>query len=390
VSDLLKSSGALIDAYRRSPTHCLYCSGVAATKEHPLPEAIGGRLWARVLCATHNGIVNTAADEPLNRNFAPYMTMLQVPRQRGGAGAEFVAKDDVGNPVVIVREGFVKEQPLDVLEHDDEGRIKRASGALDYLDRLPPDAFSRTGSNLVLATIRETPANFKVASDDSLSGGILKMALHFFTGFVCDVPMAVARELLPYIRGERDATGTYVRTPFLRNELFPESWPPRHEITCYPRDDCTLVTILLFGAYAYTCRLPFIMGRKGGVRYRQVLTENYPQFFDDIGHEAALDWEDRPSRYDGQAYFAPIQARIERIYHRGIEQAVRARCERAAKHAANESHNYGDCWERYRMALQLEACFSAEDIDRLIMIARQLIREGKEVWEVPVRVADAA
>jgi hypothetical protein len=77
-----KTSGALIDVARRTPASCLYCSTPATSKEHALTEAVGGRLWARVLCPVHNSAVNTGADQRFNRNFAPLVTMLQVRCQR--------------------------------------------------------------------------------------------------------------------------------------------------------------------------------------------------------------------------------------------------------------------------------------------------------------------
>jgi hypothetical protein len=138
-------SSALIDAARRSPPACLYCSEAPRTKEHPLTEAIGGRLWARILCSRHNGEVNARADEGFNKNFAPLVTMLQVRRQRGTVGAEFIARDDEGKPVTIVAEGFAKAKALEVLRKDERGRILHAVGDLAHLDRLPARALSPEG-----------------------------------------------------------------------------------------------------------------------------------------------------------------------------------------------------------------------------------------------------
>lgn len=71
------------------------------------------------------------------------------------------------------------------------------------------------------------------------------MALHFYAGFIDDVPAASAQDLLPYILGRKPAAGQYVRTPFLSEDVFPDSWPPRHELTCYPYGEAALVTVLL-------------------------------------------------------------------------------------------------------------------------------------------------
>jgi hypothetical protein len=381
--------GALIAARRREPATCLYCAGSPSTKEHPLTEAVGGRLWARILCPAHNGDVNARADELFNRNFAPLVNMLQVRRQRGTVGAQFVGTDDDGSPVIIVAEGFAKQRPLEVLRKDERGRILHAVGDLSQLDRLPVEALSPDGRNVVIATISNPSARFDVRVDESLSGAVLKIALHFYAGFVEHVPREVALALLPYIVGEAVAGGTYVRTPFLHADIFPDSWPVRQEITCYSDGDGTLVTILLFSAYAFTCRLPLRMPSGAGIRYTQVLAETDPRFEIDVPRPDALDWEDRPSLYDPDVYYAPVKQRLSRIHDAGTEQAIRARCERAARNANSMSSNYGDIWERYAAQLALE-CFNAKEVTDIVAIGRRLEREGKNPWEIPVKVEGVA
>ncbi len=376
------ASGELIGADRLAPAHCLYCDLPATSLEHIVPEAIGGRLTAHILCPRHNAMVN-AADEPLSKNFAPLVTMLQVPRQRGGAGAEFRAVDADGKPLVIVREGFAKEKRLDVQARDDGNRIARAAGDLVLLDSLPAEAFSDAGRKFMLAVITDPEAHFLVASDEHIAGGILKMALHFFAGFVAEISIKDASQLLPYILGGKTAGGEYIRTPQLTEGVFPDSWPPRHEITCYPMSDCTLITVLLFGAYAYMCRLPFVYEGTLGRRYQQVLSEKFPRFFDDVPPPDSLDWNSRPGPGDAEVWSSPIRTRLGRIHHEGAQQAIRAKCRRAYEHAVTESSNLGDLWDRYRAALQLEV-LSTEDVDLIIKIGRQLAGEGKPPWEVPV------
>ena len=110
------------------------------TTEHIVPEAIGGRLHGHSF-SKHNGIVN-AADQHLSKTFAPFVTMLQVPRQRGGVGAEFAATDAEGQRITILAEGFAKQKPLVVHKRDEKKRILRATGNLDTLDALPKNAFN--------------------------------------------------------------------------------------------------------------------------------------------------------------------------------------------------------------------------------------------------------
>jgi hypothetical protein len=391
MDDIQGTSGSRIDAYRREPEHCLYCTAKPDTIEHVLPEAIGGRLTAPILCQTHNGDVNVGADEPLSKNFAPYVTMLQTPRQRGGAGAEFPATGADGNNVVIVAEGFAKQQPINVKRRDARNRIAYAEGDLDLLDSLPKAAFSDIGARNVIAKITLPEAQFMVASDDRIRPWLLKMALHFASGFVTCVSLEDAQAFLPYVTGQKPPTGDMVRTPFLDEEVFPEEWPPKHVITCYADGDGLLVTILLFGGLAYACRFPFGGGATAGVRYSQTLTKNYPEFHESVPRPAGLDWNKRPgaSAADEKAWSEPVKRRLARIHEYGAEQSVRARCKRAFERALGESGNLGNLWERYAAALQLE-CFTAHEVAVVVAIGRRLRDEGKNAWEVPVSSEESA
>lgn len=328
-----------------------------------------------------------AADEPLNRNFAPYVTMLQIRRQRGGVGAEFQAIDDDGTTITIVRAGFAKQKPLEVHRRDSKGRILHASGDLDMLGSIPSHAFSKDGPSNVIAVISNQTAQFAVASDETIIGGVLKMALHFYAGFVREVSIEQSTQLLGAILGRTKAAGDFVRTPLLRDEIFPVSWPPRHEITAYPLANHCLVTVLLFGAYGYTCRLPIATPMKTGFRYTQVLTEQFPRFEDSVPVPRSLDWNDRPTEKDRDAWGAAIATRLDPILRLGQEQAIQARCKRAWERATTESSNFGDIWTRYKAALELEV-FPSDEVARLVAIGRHLDVQDREPWRVPVVFAE--
>ena len=87
--------------------------------------------------------------------------------------------------------------------------------------------------------------------------------------------------------------------------------------------------MLLFGAYAYTCRLPFAMSSGAGLEYSQTLGENYPEFQDHVPIPQSLDWDKRPGLGEKDAWERPVRARLERIALAGQEAATRARCRRA-------------------------------------------------------------
>jgi hypothetical protein len=389
MEELQAASGARIVLHRKNLPHCLYCEATPNTEEHVVPEAIGGRLWARILCGQHNSAIAAGADEPLSKAFAPYVTMLQVSRQRGGAGAEFTATGRDGKPIVILAEGFAKELPLDVKRRDERGRIAHAEGDLAVLDGLPAEAFAEGVPRNIIAKITVPEARFTVASDDRIRPGVLKIALHFVAGFVTDVDLASAQGLLPFVLGEKNPTGDMVRTPFLDEDVFADESTPRHEITCYNDGDGVLVTIMLFGAMAYACRFPFGGDAVAGIRYTQRLDKNYPEFYDQVERPAVLDWNRRPSESaaDGKLWMESVETRMRRVNQRGVEQSIQARSRRAFDCARGLSSNYGNLWERYAAALQLEV-FSAEEVGTIVAIGRRLHANGENAWEVPVTLDD--
>ena len=385
--DLRVDSANKIDALRRHPERCLYCAEPALSKEHSLPHGVGGRLWAANLCSRHNGIVNTGADEHFNETFAPYMTMLQVAKQDRTVGATVNAKDADGACITILPSGLVKQRAFEALAHHYETRkIVRARGDLEKLDAIPKTAFSKDVQNHVIAVITNPEVNVSVDSSDGLSGALLKIALHFYHGFVGDVDQKIALELLDLILAGNACASTHVRTPLFEVDVFPDMETPRHEVTCYPHDaDSCLVTILLFGAYAYTIRLPFPMQGAVGIRYRQMLDQRYPELYDNVMIPENLKWESRPeSAEQHEEFVMEARKRVSRLHERGAHTAVHVMCRRAYELAVGESANLGNLWERYRAALQLEA-LTAEQIDAIVYIGWRRQKDGLLVWEVPIK-----
>jgi hypothetical protein len=100
-------AGRLIEKYRRHPSRCVYCTNIPDTDEHPVGEAIGGRLDAPILCGRHNVAVGAAVDDPMAVRFAFVVAMLAVPRQGGQVGATFTATLGDGSSVRVSPDGHI-------------------------------------------------------------------------------------------------------------------------------------------------------------------------------------------------------------------------------------------------------------------------------------------
>jgi len=378
------TSGALIDQYRRRPERCLYCAAPATSAEHAVPQAIGGRLWANILCPEHNRTIGVRSDEPFIENVRPLVNLLRVRRHDGNVGVSFEGRTDDGRTLTVTPDGRVPLSPLEVVNRDESRRIIRATGLarLDALKR--QGALATTGSNQIIATITKAPPlTFEVGSDRASEAGVLKIALHFFAGFIGAVPREIADALLPFVLGDRLAGGAYVRTPDFDNTLFPSTWPPRHEVTCYPGTDATYISILLFDAYPYLCRLPIAIGAERAVRYRQpLLGAPDPQF--EIGVRVPpIDWERRLTSENQKVWGDEIMLRLDRISEHAQRRELLEQCEAAAMRAEERAAGGGDFWDWYRAELQLE-CFEASGVERILALGRAARARGKDVWQFDV------
>ncbi len=124
--------GAVIDALRRRRSTCIYCDRPPATWEHIVPEAVGGKLTAFVLCEVHRLI---EADHRFAERFAPMTHLLQVQRQDGRVGAAMMLEKADGSGGRGYSTTGLMEIPTDVIK-DDEGRFVRV---IDEITRVPED-----------------------------------------------------------------------------------------------------------------------------------------------------------------------------------------------------------------------------------------------------------
>jgi hypothetical protein len=380
-----QQSGLWIDRLRRPRSSCLYCSDVVLTREHPLPAAMGGRLFSLMLCERHRVEITRVTDEPAIENFKPLTMFLAVPRQDGKVGAAFRATTDDGKPVVVLPDGRVPGPRLVVQERANDGRIKRATGSLSELDSLKKQgAFVRTGTEHVLAYSEKAPiVNFGVNADENLAGFILKVALHFFAAFVADPDAGRASEILEYVLGGNKATFKYVSTPIISSQLFADAWPPRHEITVYPRDQETWVSVLFFNAYGYIVKLPLPCSITQPLRYTQpLLGRPNPLLYETS--DDGIDWEYKASQAEIKAWLEEVHKRLDRIQEYCEKRILRSQCFRAARAAKRETSKPGDqigFWGHYREQLRLEA-FDAQVVDRLVSVGMENRDKGSDIWEV--------
>jgi len=346
---------------------------------------MGGRLQALMLCEEHRVTITKVTDEPAIDNFKPLTMFLAVPRQDGKVGAAFKAVTDAGNVAVVKPDGSVPGPRLVVAERAEDNRIKRATGSLAVLDSLMEQgAFAPSGTQHVLAYMEKAPiVNFEVVADESIAAFILKVAFHFIAAFVADPHREVAKAIYPSIVREERAAFKYVSTPSCSEALFPDSWPPRHEVTVYPRSDMTWATVLLYNAYGYLVKFPFTVTYSAPLRYVQPLLGRPDPLLFNVEPVSEIQWEYKITQADKVAWSGQVHKRLDRIQTFCQARVLRAQCFHAAKAALVDASKPGDrfgFWEYYRGRLQLEA-LDPGLIERLVRRGMELRDVGKSVWD---------
>jgi hypothetical protein len=375
-----------IEKARRYPEHCLYCGDVANSKEHPIPRALGGRLWAPILCRRHNGLVAGASDEGIIEQLHSLMHFVGARRQGGGQGAPLYGVTDEGERIKFDPQGRPERNKVQILERTADRKIKRASGPLPMLDRLHKQgALAETDGPVIALMEKAPPVTVRMVISKAAEKGVLKIALHFVAGFIGDVARDVARALWPYVVGDKLAGGDYVRTLPLEGRFFPASWPPQHRVAAYAAGRECFVTVLLFGMYGFNVRLPVEIAAQR--RYIQPLTGNaLAPILEENDHLRDFDWEDRLDEPDMEALRDNMRWRHDYLMDVGLHRQLRRQCRTAFKRATIKALCSGiSPLACYEAELQIEG-FSSEQVTILMHYARGLAQARRPLWDLPFTI----
>jgi len=104
--------------------------------EHIVPESVGGRPKARILCGTHNnGLSDT--DKIFAEHYAPVTWGAAVNMQSGKVGTSLSFIDSEGRRTRVASTGHAEYRLHDV-ERNVQGLVERAQGALQRLMEIGP------------------------------------------------------------------------------------------------------------------------------------------------------------------------------------------------------------------------------------------------------------
>lgn len=367
-----------IASLRRRPERCLYCEEPPASPEHPVPQAVGGRLTASILCVKHNNEASKA-DKAFCDWFAPVTHLLMIPRQDGKIGTSYATTSVDGRAVIVTADGRIEERNR-IKEYDEQGRIKRAEGDLKWLERLrqQSEAFATPMPVIALPGI-PSACDIKLGITEQAWPGLVKIAVHFVAGFVDDVPLSdELRRII--LRNETPPDGEYLRSLPWDPELFGPEQPPRHEVTAYPGAGATFVTLMLFGIFNILVKLPPAASTKA-VRYRQDF-DGSPPLVTQV-NMASIDWEHPLGGLDSRAFYNGLHSRINAIGITYQQREHEDMCIAAARKAISRTREMPISFiDAFRAELQCYA-WPPDRIADAVEQTRAMLGKRLVPWEFP-------
>jgi len=304
---------------KTSRSICLYCENPADELEHAIPEAIGGRLQAPVLCGAHNRLIGERVDRPLCEWFAPLTHAIGVARQRGTTGTSFRAQTADGTATTRVGPGYVVELPFSI-QKNQSGRPVRATGELSAVQHVANSVGTRAGEKWQLLEVVVAPPKVTLPLGllDQAHPGLVKIALHFVA---ITLPTVLAPQVVTrYASVLLDGAPAYDWLTFtmLRSPYFTEDDRPCHEVALFDGDGHATVAISLYGVFRLLVRLDGVKATHT-IRYLQYLDGAPPRV--SCSDAVRLSWV-RLSEADVDAFKAEFQERVSEVFRRQAERYV--------------------------------------------------------------------
>lgn len=244
--------------------HCHLCGENAKlTREHVIPQCLGGILSAHLYCAICNGKCGHDVDSELARQFGQYATLLCLSRARGHNQPFEIEEEEGGLRLRCDGSNLQRAKPEVRLEKSDAGALKEAeviAGSREQLENImrglakeygfDPDAY------LAEAIERAAPAAFHefVLDNALIRRAVAKIAYGFAcTRLAIDLVTAPQFDAIrSFILGNNDQK--LASANFADGEFMVDNQRPLHKIHLrYERENNLLVGyVALFGTFRYT------------------------------------------------------------------------------------------------------------------------------------------
>lgn len=238
------------------------------TVEHVIPQALGGRLKAKLYCKDCNNTFGHELDDILTKNFGYIGTLLNIKRERGESQPFNVIATATKTSLVFTGSGLTRKSPSVIIKSKDGKRLEFAdvtARTQEELERIKASIQERyeISDAAEQKTFQEihpgpTDANFDIRIDDTL---IRRAVSKIAYSFLC---MKISKDLIfssafekirKYIKdgsGPDLACANFIHTKFMTDYNH-----PLHKIHVVLNRNKLIIVgfVTLFGIYRFSILL---------------------------------------------------------------------------------------------------------------------------------------
>jgi hypothetical protein len=246
---------------------CFACkSSRRLTVEHIIPQALGGRLKARLYCTRCNQTFGHTLDHEISNQFGAIGTLLKIKRERGKAQPYEVKDLSSGTMLVLGETGLERKRPIVKVESLDGTKLDFAditARSQEELERICTSIENKYKLSRKIEMFQETmPGPLNLIHETTLDNKLLRRAVSKIAyGFLCTkiprfkVFSSDLEAIRAYVMDGKDldlACANFVNTRFMTDYA-----RPLHKIhIALNRDEQILVGyVSLFGIFRFTVLL---------------------------------------------------------------------------------------------------------------------------------------
>ncbi len=248
-------------------TRCFVCKEPRSlTVEHIIPQAIGGRLKARLYCKGCNDGFGHALDDEISKQFGWIGTLLNIKRERGKALPYEVKAIESGTTLLFDGKGLKRKNPVVKIASRDGKKLDSADVTARSEQELKEICASIQNSYQVsggMETFKDVhPGPTDTEKEITIDNAVLRRAISKIAyGFLCtklpqnivlSSPFEAVRDYIKAAKGPALACANYVHTQFMTDHF-----RPIHKIHVALNRQAKLIAgyVSLFGIYRFTVLL---------------------------------------------------------------------------------------------------------------------------------------
>jgi hypothetical protein len=247
--------------------YCFACKeSLELTVEHIIPQALGGRLKAKLYCKTCNETFGREIDNEISKQFGWVGTMLNIKRERGRPQPYEITDLSSGSTLIFDGEDVKRKKPIVVITSKDGKKLDsaditaRSEKELTKICASIQKQYEMSGEMKTFLERKPGPldAELEVTIDnDLLRRAISKVAY----GFLCikvhpNLALSSAfdeiRDFIMNGRGPNLASANFIDTVFMTDNVRPLH---KIHIVLNRTDKLVVGFVSIFGVYRFTVLL---------------------------------------------------------------------------------------------------------------------------------------